>query len=96
MSDCLYQNHLHRLRRSSTDTDPLFALYWLWYAFDIGEVYFGRQNVTTIPNLSKSRLGELQMPSPSGDEQRQIATRTLRPVTSLESVNSTSYSFRAC
>jgi type I restriction enzyme, S subunit len=72
-SDCLYQNHLHRLRRISADTDPRFALYWLWYAFDIGEVYFGRQNVTTIPNLSKSRLGELPMPSPNGDEQRQIA-----------------------
>lgn len=72
-SDCLYQNHLHRLRRISTDTDPEFVLYWLWYAFEIGEVYFGRQNATTIPNLSKSRLGELPMPSPSGDEQRQIA-----------------------
>jgi type I restriction enzyme S subunit len=72
-SDCLFQNHLHRLRRISTDTDPRFTLYWLWYAFDIGEIYFGRQNVTTIPNLSKSRLGELPMPSPSGDEQRRIA-----------------------
>lgn len=73
VADCLYQNHLHRLRRISTDTDPQFALYWLWYAFETGEVYFGRQNVTTIPNLSKSRLGELPMPSPSRNEQRQIA-----------------------
>jgi type I restriction enzyme, S subunit len=69
---CLYQNHLHRLRRISTETVPQFALYWLWYAFEIGEVYFGRQNVTTIPNLSKSRLGELQMPSPKPEEQLQI------------------------
>lgn len=71
--DCLYQNHLHRLRRLSEDSDPQFALYWLWYAFEIGEVYFGRQNVTTIPNLSKSRLSELPMPSPKPAEQRQIA-----------------------
>lgn len=72
-ADCLYQNHLHRLRRLSNETDPQFALYWFWYAFEIGEVYFGRENVTTIPNLSKSRLGELPMPSPSRDEQRRIA-----------------------
>lgn len=71
--DCLYQNHLHRLRRITSDTDPTFALYWFWFAFEIGDVYFGRENVTTIPNLSKSRLGELPMPSPSADEQRQIA-----------------------
>jgi type I restriction enzyme, S subunit len=71
--DCLYQNHLHRLRRISCDTDPRFVLYWLWYAFDVGEVYFGRQNVTTIPNLSKSRLSELPMPAPKAAEQRQIA-----------------------
>jgi type I restriction enzyme, S subunit len=71
--DCLYQNHLHRLRRVSIDTDPSFALFWLWYAFEIGEIYFGRQNDTTIPNLSKSRLGELPMPSPSSAEQRKIA-----------------------
>jgi type I restriction enzyme S subunit len=72
-SNCLYQNHLHRLRRISEATDPRFALYWLWYAFETGEVYFGRQNVTTIPNLSKSRLGELPMPYPNVAEQRQIA-----------------------
>jgi type I restriction enzyme S subunit len=74
VADCLYQNHLHRLRRISTDTDPQFALYWFWYAFEIGDVYFGRQNDTTIPNLSKSRLGELPMPSPSVGEQQKIAT----------------------
>jgi type I restriction enzyme S subunit len=73
-ADCLYQNHLHRLRPISSDTDPQFALYWLWYAFEIGEVYFGRQNVTTIPNLSKSRLGELPIPAPNRSEQRQVAT----------------------
>jgi type I restriction enzyme S subunit len=73
VADCLYQNHLHRLRRLANDTDPRFALFWLWYAFDIGGIYFGRQNVTTIPNLSKSRLGELPMPSPSAEEQREIS-----------------------
>src|ERR1051326_2245605 len=82
--NCLYQNHLHRLRRFSPDLDPRFALYWLWYAFEIGEVYFGRHNVTTIPNLSKSRLGELPMPSPEASEQRGIATVLSRVQRAIE------------
>lgn len=70
---CYYQNHLHRLRRKSDDIIPEFALHWFWFAFEFGGVYFGRKNDTTIPNLSKSRLGELLMPRPSRNEQQQIA-----------------------
>lgn len=52
---------------------PEFALHWFWYAFEYGHIYFGRKNVTTIPNMSKSRLAELPIPLPEIDEQTRIA-----------------------
>ena len=70
---CYYQNHLHRARLRDDAADSLFALYWLWYAFEIGSVYFGRGNVTTIPNLSQSKLCELPLPVPPLHEQQKIA-----------------------
>jgi len=70
---CYYQNHLHRLRIVNGGADPKFALYWFWYAFELGNMYFGRKNVTTIPNMSKSRLGGLPMPQPDIPEQYRIA-----------------------
>ncbi|MFH0904867.1 MAG: restriction endonuclease subunit S [Methanobacteriota archaeon] len=73
VENCYYQNHLHRLRAKTDDIDPLFILQWLEYSFVIGKVYFGRANVTTIPNLSKSRLSELIIPHPPLPEQRKIA-----------------------
>jgi len=73
VSRCYYQNHLHRLRAANGEIDPEFALYWFWHAFDLGNIYFGRKNVTTIPNMSKSRLAELPMPKPALSEQQKIA-----------------------
>jgi type I restriction enzyme S subunit len=70
---CYFQNHLHRARAKNSIVDSRFALYWLWYAFEIGSVYFGRGNVTTIPNLSQSKLSELPVPVPSRSEQLAIA-----------------------
>jgi len=70
---CYYQNHLHRLRVVNGQADPMFALFWFWYAFELGNVYFGRKNVTTIPNMSKSRLGGLPMPIPPLPEQQHVA-----------------------
>jgi len=73
LARCYYQNHLHRARLRDEGADSLFALYWLWYAFEVGSVYFGRGNVTTIPNLSQSKLCELPLPVPPLPEQRKIA-----------------------
>lgn len=70
---CYYQNHLHRARLRDEAGDSRFALYWLWYAFEVGSVYFGRGNVTTIPNLSQSKLCELPLPVPPLPEQWKIA-----------------------
>ena len=73
VENCYYQNHLHRLRAKSDEIDPVFILQWLQYSFVYGNIYFGRGNVTTIPNLSKSRLSELIIPQPKLPEQRKIA-----------------------
>ena len=73
VSQCYYQNHLHRLRRVDDRVLPDFALHWFWYAFEYGQIYFGRKNVTTIPNMSKSRLAELPFPLPDPEEQERIA-----------------------
>ena len=70
---CLYQNHLHRLRAKGDRAHPQFGVYWLWYAFDVAKLYFGRGNVTTIPNLSRSKLAELPMALPPLPEQKKIA-----------------------
>ena len=70
---CLHQNHLHRLRVKSERADAQFGVFWLWYAFDVAKIYFGRGNITTIPNLSQSKLAELPMALPPLSEQKKIA-----------------------
>ena len=74
ISRCYYQNHLHRARiRAPKTAAAQFILFWLWYAFKFGHLYFGRGNVTTIPNLSQSKLCELPLAIPPLAEQQKIA-----------------------
>ncbi|MFH1030399.1 MAG: restriction endonuclease subunit S [bacterium] len=73
LEHCYYQNHLHRLRKLNGQIDEHFALLYLQYAFLYARLYAGRANVTTIPNLSKSRLGELEISLPTLSEQKSIA-----------------------
>ena len=70
---CYYQNHLHRLRKLSDEIDEHYVHLYLKYAFVYARLYLGRANVTTIPNLSKSRLGELEISLPLIQEQKAIA-----------------------
>lgn len=70
---CLYQNHIHRLRRKTDEVDPLFVMYWLQAAFLQLGLYEGIGNRTTIPNLSGARLKVLPVAVPSVREQGAIA-----------------------
>lgn len=74
VQNCYYQNHLHRLRSKNGRVDPKFGVYWFYYAFNEAKIYFGRGNITTIPNLSQSKLAELPMVLPSRSEQKDIVT----------------------
>lgn len=70
---CLYQNHIHRLRRKTDEVDPLFVMYWLQAAFLQLGLYEGIGNRTTIPNLSGARLKSLPVPVPRVREQNAVA-----------------------
>ena len=72
---CLFQNHLHCLRPiDASRTEPRFVMAWLEEGFKHRNAYEGAGNRTTIPNLSRSRLAELSIPHPTGDEQRGVVS----------------------
>ncbi len=66
-----YQNHLHRLRRISDEIISKYFMYWM--NFIVVETTYVKDagNRTTIPNLSKSRLGGLLFPKPDLKYQKQ-------------------------
>jgi len=84
MPDCLYQNHLHRLRRVNDDVLPLFVMYWLQAGMTQLNVYEGAGNKTTIPNLSRSRLADFEIPLPPLPEQKKIAAVLLKVQRAIE------------
>ena len=67
-----FQNHLHRLRPIVEDIEPRFYVYFLQSAFTQLGIFEGVGNKTTIPNLSRSRLAELEVPQPNINEQLAI------------------------
>lgn len=85
MSGCYYQNHLHRVRVNE-NMDSSFLLYWLNYALEFTEIYFGRANNTTIPNLAKSKLQQFEIPLPDIKEQNNISSTLISIDQKIESV----------
>lgn len=74
IDDCLFQNHLHRLRAKNDEVEPSFAMYWMQAAFLHLGLYHGVGNSTTIPNLSGTRLKQLLLPLPPRPEQKAIVS----------------------
>lgn len=72
MDTCLYQNHIHRLRRLNGNVVPNFYMYWMRVAFQVFELYRGQESKTTIPNLSGDRLKSFEVPLPRVEEQEEI------------------------
>jgi len=73
IDDCLYQNHIHRLRKKKGTIDVFYFMYWMYYAIAIENKYLSFGNRTTIPNLSASRLKAFLFPLPILQEQNKIA-----------------------
>lgn len=72
ISECYYQNHLHRLRRKDGNVNPFFFMYWMETAVNLRGAYGTFGNRTTIPNLSGARLSNFQVPFPGLTEQNNI------------------------
>lgn len=85
---CLYQNHIHRLRRKTDNVLPEYAMYWLKSAFLQLGLFSGVGNKTTIPNLSAGRLKELFIPLPSVSEQEAIVRVLLAAERAIEQAQS--------
>jgi len=71
--DIIFQNHLHRLRPKTTNNIiPKFFVYWMEKFIRLDKSHIPA-NITTIPNLSSSRLKSFLIPLPPLEEQKQIA-----------------------
>jgi len=71
---CLYQNHIHRLRKINDTVVPELYMYWMQVAFQVFKSYSGEESATTIPNLSGNRLKSFMFPLPPAEEQKRIAS----------------------
>lgn len=79
---CVYQNHLHRLRRKSDQIVPEFFAYWMQCAMTHVRAYEGAGNTTTIPNLSAARLKAFVLPLP----ERRVQEAIVKPLRLLQSL----------
>jgi type I restriction enzyme, S subunit len=73
LTNCCFQNNIHRLRSKHDNTVSRFYLYYLQAGFTQLGIYEGAGNKTTIPNLSRNRLSALLVPRPGEIEQKKIA-----------------------
>ena len=74
LNNCLYQNHIHRLRRRDDTVIPDFYVYWMQAAFKVFQLYKGKEVTTTIPNLSGGQLKSFLVPLPTTGEQKHITS----------------------
>ena len=74
LDTCLYQNHIHRLRKINGTVVSEFYMYWMQAAFQVFKSYSGEESATTIPNLSENRLKTFLFPFPPARVQARIAT----------------------
>jgi len=86
---CLYQNHIHRLRRLNDNVVPDFYMYWMQAAFKVFGAYSGQESKTTIPNLSGSQLKSFKVPRPSIEEQKRIASELRDKISQAEKLKET-------
>jgi type I restriction enzyme S subunit len=81
---CLYQNHIHRLRKIDDTVVPEFYMYWMQAAFQVFKSYSGEESATTIPNLSGNRLKSFLVPVPPLEKQKRVATDLIDKIASAE------------
>jgi len=85
LDSCLYQNHIHRLRRRHNNVAPEFYAYWMQAAFKVFQSYKGKEITTTIPNLSGGKLKSFMVPlPPTLAEQERIAHILNEQMTAVE------------
>lgn len=85
LDSCLYQNHIHRLRRRQNNVAPEFYAYWMQAAFKVFQSYKGKEITTTIPNLSGGKLKSFMVPfPPTLAEQERIAHILNKQMTAVQ------------
>jgi len=85
---CLYQNHIHRLRRRNEGVIPEFFMYWMQAAFQVFSLYKGQSSNTTIPNLSGTRLAKFIVPFPPQETQHRLVSYLKEKVAYVQNLQS--------